>query len=102
MLQKHSRTVPWFPEEGAAEATGAAARKAGAGKPGAFDCGPAALARYKARTGSATVPRGHVEPVPEGGGTAEVKLGTLLSNAESRRAKPTGERSERLAALGLD
>ncbi|MFF2619029.1 hypothetical protein [Kitasatospora sp. NPDC058046] len=46
---------------------------------------------------------GHeVEPVPEGGGTAEVKPGALLSNAESRRAKPTGERSERLAALGLD
>ncbi|MFF4926166.1 hypothetical protein ACFY4B_36810 [Kitasatospora sp. NPDC001261] len=89
------------PGGGGSRGDGGGGGEAGAGKPGAFDCGPAALARHKARTGSATVPRGHVEPVPEGGGTAEVKPGALLSNAESRRAKPTGERSERLAALGL-
>ncbi|MFF8775291.1 helicase associated domain-containing protein [Kitasatospora sp. NPDC015120] len=78
-------------------------RKAGAGKPSAFDRGVAAPALYRERTGSVTVPRQHVEPVPDGdGGTVEVKLGVWLSNTKTRRAKLTDAQLEQLAALGLD
>ncbi|MFD7596308.1 Helicase associated domain protein [Kitasatospora sp. NPDC059812] len=77
--------------------------KAGAGKPSAFDRGLAALTQYKARTGTVTVPRQHIETIPDGdGGFVAVKLGVFLSNAKSRRAKLTGEQLDRLAALGLD
>ncbi|MFD0296440.1 helicase associated domain-containing protein [Streptomyces sp. NPDC127061] len=66
---------------------------------GAFERGVAALAQYKARTGSATVPRAHVEALPDG---SEVKLGVFLSNSKSRRAKLTADKLQALAALGLE
>ncbi|MBK3574081.1 Helicase associated domain protein [Streptomyces sp. MBT65] len=66
---------------------------------GAFERGVAALAQYKARTGSVTVPRSHVETLPDG---SEVKLGVFLSNSKSRRAKLTVDRLRALAGLGLD
>ncbi|MFI5816501.1 helicase associated domain-containing protein [Streptomyces sp. NPDC051643] len=65
----------------------------------AFERGVAALVQYKARTGSVTVPRGHVETLS--GGT-EVKLGVWIMNQKGRRAKLTTDRLAALAALGLD
>ncbi|MFD8005245.1 DEAD/DEAH box helicase [Streptomyces mirabilis] len=65
----------------------------------AFEKGVAALAQYKARTGSVTVSRGHVEALPDG---SEVKLGVFLSNSKSRRAKLTAAKLQALAALGLN
>ena len=67
--------------------------------PGAFERGVAALARYKARTGTVTVPRGHVEVLPDG---TEVKLGVFLSNSKSRRDKLAADKLAALANLGLD
>ncbi|MFD7583660.1 Helicase associated domain protein [Kitasatospora sp. NPDC059817] len=81
----------------------AGGRKTGAGKVSAFDRGLVALARYRERAGSVTVPRQHVEEIPGGdGGTVEVKLGVWISNTKTRRAKLTGEQLDQLAALGLD
>ncbi|KOV13295.1 helicase [Streptomyces sp. XY431] len=78
-------------------------KKAGAGKVSAFDRGVAALAQYRERTGSVTVPRAHVEELPDGqGGTVEVKLGVWISNTKSRRAKLTEAQLDQLTALGLD
>ncbi|MEU1282536.1 Helicase associated domain protein [Streptomyces sp. NPDC005805] len=65
----------------------------------AFERGVAALAQYKARTGSVTVPRGHVERLEDG---TEVKLGVFLSNSKSRRGRLTADKLAALAALGLD
>ncbi|WP_069772162.1 DEAD/DEAH box helicase [Streptomyces sp. LUP30] len=65
----------------------------------AFERGVAALAQYKAREGSVTVPRGHVEALPDG---SEVKLGVFLSNTKSRRAKLTVDKLAALAGLGLE
>ncbi|MEV5012617.1 helicase associated domain-containing protein [Streptomyces sp. NPDC055692] len=66
-----------------------------------FDRGVAALAQYKARTGSVTVPRSHVETVLIDGQEHAVKLGVFLSNTKSRRGKLTADRLQALAALGL-
>ncbi|MFB6986095.1 Helicase associated domain protein [Streptomyces sp. NPDC056304] len=65
----------------------------------AFERGIAALTRYKTRTGSLTVPRGHEERLDDG---TEVKLGVFLSNAKSRRGKLTADKLQALANLGLD
>ncbi|RSM94045.1 helicase [Streptomyces sp. WAC 01325] len=65
----------------------------------AFERGIAALAQYKARTGSVTVPRAHIEVLPDG---TEVKLGVFLSNTKSRRAKLTPDKLQQLANLGLN
>ncbi|MEU6012391.1 Helicase associated domain protein [Streptomyces sp. NPDC047453] len=65
---------------------------------GAFERGVAALAQYKARTGSVTVPRAHVERLADG---TEVRLGVFLSNSKTRRAKLTADKLAALAALGL-
>ncbi|WP_322888053.1 helicase associated domain-containing protein [Streptomyces solincola] len=65
---------------------------------GSFERGTAALAQYRARTGSVTVPRHHVERLADG---TEVRLGVWLSNTKTRRAKLSGERLAALAALGL-
>ncbi len=65
----------------------------------AFEKGVAALARYKARTGSLTVPRGHVEALPDG---TEVRLGVWLTNTKTRRAKLTDDKLTALATLGLE
>ncbi|MGD3112485.1 Helicase associated domain protein [Streptomyces sp. YGL11-2] len=69
------------------------------GGPGAFERGIAALAQYKTRTGSVTVPRGHVERLEDG---TEVKLGVFLSNTKNRRAKLTDDKRQVLAELGLE
>ncbi|MFI9176378.1 helicase associated domain-containing protein [Streptomyces lincolnensis] len=65
---------------------------------GAFEKGVAALAQYKARTGSVTVPRGHVETLEDG---SEVKLGVWIMNQKGRRAKLTAAKLQALASLGL-
>ncbi|MCH0543142.1 Helicase associated domain protein [Streptomyces sp. MUM 203J] len=65
---------------------------------GAFERGVAALAQYKARTGSLTAPRGHVERLEDG---TEIKLGVWLTNTKTRRAKLTGEKLQALADLGV-
>lgn len=65
----------------------------------AFEKGVAALAQYKARTGTVTVPRAHIEQLEDG---TEVRLGVFLSNSKSRRAKLTADKLQALAALGLD
>ncbi|MFI8998651.1 Helicase associated domain protein [Streptomyces sp. NPDC053542] len=69
------------------------------GGSGAFERGVAALAQYKARTGSVTVPRAHVEVLGDG---REVKLGIWLSNTRSRRAKLAADQLAQLADLGLE
>ncbi|MEU1628180.1 Helicase associated domain protein [Streptomyces sp. NPDC020096] len=68
----------------------------------AFERGVAALAQYKARTGSVTVPRAHVETVVLDGQEHAVKLGVFLSNSKARRAKLTTDKLAALAALGLE
>ncbi|MGR6998676.1 helicase associated domain-containing protein [Yinghuangia aomiensis] len=82
-----------------------ATQKATGGPSSAFDRGLAALRQYRARTGSVTVPRGHVETLetaPEGGGgPVEVKLGVWITNTKTRRAKLSSEQLDRLAQLGL-
>ncbi|MFD7092001.1 Helicase associated domain protein [Streptomyces sp. NPDC059896] len=69
---------------------------------GAFDRGVAALAQYKARTGSVTVPRGHVETVEVDGQEHPVKLGVWIMNQKGRRAKLTVDKLAALAVLGLE
>lgn len=65
----------------------------------AFEKGVAALAQYKTRTGSLTVPRAHVERLEDG---SEVKLGVFLSNTKSRRDKLTADKLTALVGLGLE
>ncbi|MFC8247875.1 helicase associated domain-containing protein, partial [Streptomyces chartreusis] len=64
-----------------------------------FERGVAALAQYKAREGSVTVPRGHVEQLPDG---TEVRLGVWIMNQKTRRTKLTPDKLTTLATLGLD
>ncbi|MFJ4188132.1 helicase associated domain-containing protein [Kitasatospora sp. NPDC089509] len=86
-----------------AEHEGAAGRrKTGAGKPSAFDRGMTALAQYRERTATVTLPRSHIEDIPDGdNGTVEVKLGVWISNTKTRRAMLTPEQLDQLAAHGL-
>ncbi|MFB7454670.1 Helicase associated domain protein [Streptomyces sp. NPDC056194] len=65
----------------------------------AFERGIAALTQYKAREGSVTVSRGHVERLEDG---SEVKLGVWIMNQKGRRAKLTPDKLTVLAALGLE
>ncbi|WP_393096692.1 helicase associated domain-containing protein [Streptomyces sp. LN325] len=67
----------------------------------AFERGVAALAQYKARTGTVTVPRSHEERIVVGGEEYLVKLGVFLSNTRSRRGKLTADKLATLAGLGL-
>ncbi|MFG2433002.1 Helicase associated domain protein [Streptomyces sp. NPDC048590] len=69
---------------------------------GAFERGILALEQYRARTGSVTVPRAHVETVVVDGEEHAVKLGVFLTNSKTRRAKLTADKLAALAALGLD
>ncbi|MGW8889637.1 Helicase associated domain protein [Streptomyces sp. NPDC055749] len=69
---------------------------------GAFEKGVEALAQYKARTGSVTVPRGHTETILVDGQEHLVKLGVFLSNIKTRRAKLTADKLATLAGLGLN
>ncbi len=62
---------------------------------GAFERGVAALAQYRARTGSVTVPRDHVETVEVDGQEHPVKLGVWIMNL-------TTDKLAALAALGLE
>ncbi|MFF9286434.1 DEAD/DEAH box helicase [Streptomyces griseosporeus] len=73
--------------------------QAPSGRLGAFERGVAALAQYKARTGTVKVPRGHVERLDDG---TEVRLGVFLSNTKTRRAKLTADKLATLADLGLE
>lgn len=59
----------------------------------------ASLAQTRAREGTVTVPRAHLELLPDG---AEVKLGVFLSNSNRRRAKLTPDKLTALADLGLE
>jgi hypothetical protein len=66
---------------------------------GAFERGVAALAQYKARTGTVgPVSRSHIEVLPDG---SEVRLGVFLSNSKRRRAKLGTQRLQALAELGV-
>ncbi|MFD7865223.1 Helicase associated domain protein [Streptomyces sp. NPDC059783] len=64
-----------------------------------FDKGIAALGQYKARTDSVTVPRGHIEVLPDG---TEIKLGVWIMNQKTRRNKLTPDKLTALANHGLD
>ncbi|MEU6214712.1 helicase associated domain-containing protein, partial [Streptomyces sp. NPDC047023] len=68
----------------------------------AFQKGLQALAQYVARTGSVTVPRGHVEALNIDGTEHAVKLGMWLTNTKTRRAKLNQTQLDLLAGLGLD
>ncbi|MDQ0745778.1 hypothetical protein QF034_008236 [Streptomyces africanus] len=77
--------------------TPAEARKGGSG---AFERGIAALAQYKARTGSVgPISRSHTEVLPDG---TEVRLGVWIMNQKGRRAKLTPDKLQQLADLGLE
>jgi hypothetical protein len=65
----------------------------------AFEKGVAALAQYKTREGHLTVPRRHVETLPDG---TEIRLGVWVMNQKTRRAKLTPDKLQTLAALGLE
>ncbi|MEV5161077.1 Helicase associated domain protein [Streptomyces sp. NPDC053728] len=80
----------------------APARKKAATTSGAFERGILALEQYKARTGSLTVPRAHIETVVVDGQEHAVKLGVFLTNNKTRRAKLTADKLAVLAALGLE
>ncbi|HWU05103.1 MAG TPA: helicase associated domain-containing protein [Streptomyces sp.] len=69
---------------------------------GAFERGVRALEQYKARTGTLTVPRSHIETVVIDGEEHFVKLGVFLANSKTRRAKLTADKLTQLAALGLE
>ncbi|WP_322888047.1 helicase associated domain-containing protein [Streptomyces solincola] len=56
------------------------------------------MAQYRARTGTITVPRQHVERLADG---TEVRLGVWLTNTKTRLAKLSAERLAVLVALGL-
>ncbi|TLQ38765.1 DEAD/DEAH box helicase [Streptomyces marianii] len=93
------------PKEGE---SGKTQQKAAGGASAAFERGLAALRQYKARTGSVTVPRAHVEVLADGAEDGDgdepvrVKLGVWISNTKSRRTKLTADKLAQLAELGLD
>ncbi|MFD9789302.1 Helicase associated domain protein, partial [[Kitasatospora] papulosa] len=80
----------------------AAAVKKTASTAGAFERGILALEQYKARTGTLTVPRTHIENVVVDGEEHGVKLGVFLTNSKTRRAKLAADKLAVLAALGLE
>ncbi|WP_331724172.1 Helicase associated domain protein (plasmid) [Streptomyces canus] len=65
----------------------------------AFEKGVAALTQYKTREGHLTVPRGHVEALPDG---TEVRLGVWTMNQKTRRTKLGDDKLAALATLGLE
>ncbi len=75
--------------------------KARKGVSGAFERGLAALAQYKARTGSVKVSRAHVETIVLDGQECAVKLGVWRSNMRSRQASLSDVQRQLLADLGL-
>ncbi|WP_435879795.1 Helicase associated domain protein [Streptomyces flaveolus] len=83
----------------AGEGDAANGKRPSGSRSAAFERGVAALAQYKARTGSVSVSRGHVERLEDG---SEVRLGVFLSNSKSRRAKLGADKLAALADLGLE
>ncbi|MFF9691070.1 Helicase associated domain protein [Streptomyces sp. NPDC014623] len=79
-----------------------AAKRKTAVAAGAFERGVLALEQYRARTGSVTVPRAHIETVVVDGEEHPVKLGVFLANSKTRRAKLTADKLAALAGLGLE
>ncbi|MFI0779336.1 helicase associated domain-containing protein [Streptomyces sp. NPDC021212] len=75
--------------------------KARKGALGAFERGIAALAQYKARTGSVKVPRAHIETVVVNGQEHSVRLGVWRSNMRSRQAALSDVQRQQLADLGV-
>ncbi|MFF4392822.1 helicase associated domain-containing protein [Streptomyces sp. NPDC001552] len=67
----------------------------------AFQKGLQALQQYVARTGSVTVPRGHVETMDVDGQEHTVKLGIWLTNTKTRRGKLDQTQLDALADLGI-
>ncbi|WP_121710141.1 DEAD/DEAH box helicase [Streptomyces sp. E5N91] len=94
-VEPAERPVP--AQSGAGDA--AVGGKPSGGRSAAFERGVAALAQYKARTGSLTVSRGHTERLEDG---TEVRLGVFVSNTKSRRTSLTPDKLAALAALGLE
>ncbi|WP_308280693.1 helicase associated domain-containing protein [Streptomyces coelicoflavus] len=94
-VEPAERPVPTQAGAGGAAVGG----KPSGGRSAAFERSVAALAQYKARTGSLTVSRGHTERLEDG---TEVRLGVFLSNTKSRRAKLDADKLAALADLGLD
>ncbi|MFE7759527.1 Helicase associated domain protein [Streptomyces sp. NPDC057429] len=80
----------------------APAAKAKQSSVGAFERGVLALAQYKNRTGSVTVPRAHIETVVIEGEEHPVKLGVFITNSKTRRAKLATDKLAVLAALGME
>ncbi|MET8103020.1 Helicase associated domain protein [Streptomyces sp. NPDC005236] len=69
----------------------------------AFEKGVAALAQYKARTGSVgPISRSHVERIVLDGEEHAIKLGVWAMNLKGRRAKLAADKLAQLAALGLN
>ncbi|MFJ9080662.1 Helicase associated domain protein [Streptomyces sp. NPDC102278] len=65
----------------------------------AFQAGLQALTQYTEREGTAVVPRGHAETLPEG---TEHRTGIWIANQKQRRDKLTPEQLRALAQLGID
>ncbi|MFC7934580.1 helicase associated domain-containing protein, partial [Streptomyces cinereoruber] len=80
----------------------APAAKAKQSSVGAFERGVLALAQYKNRTGSVTVPRAHIETVVIEGEEHPVKLGVFITNSKTRRAKLATDKLAVFAALGME
>ncbi|MFE3519694.1 Helicase associated domain protein [Streptomyces sp. NPDC059166] len=80
----------------------AAPKKKPAASTGAFERGILALEQYRARTGSVTVPRTHIETVTVDGQEHPVRLGVFLTNSKTRRGKLAADKLALLAALGLE
>ncbi|MEU6556278.1 helicase associated domain-containing protein [Streptomyces sp. NPDC046915] len=77
--------------------------KASRGGSAAFERGCAALAQYRARTGTVgPISRSHIETITINGEEHQVKLGVFLSNTKTRRAGLSAAQLQRLAGLGLD
>ncbi|WP_432106210.1 helicase associated domain-containing protein [Streptomyces sp. bgisy091] len=80
----------------------AAPAKKPAATAGAFERGILALEQYRARTGSVTVPRAHIETVVIDNQEHPVRLGVFLTNNKTRWAKLTADKLALFAALGLE
>ncbi|MFE6189139.1 Helicase associated domain protein [Streptomyces sp. NPDC056465] len=107
--REHTTWTRLLPEQqqrlgalGLAPLPAAPAKKAAVSAAGAFERGILALEQYRARTGTVTVPRAHIETVIIDGEEHPIKLGVFLTNSKTRRAKLTADKLALLAALGLD
>ncbi|WP_030732773.1 DEAD/DEAH box helicase [Streptomyces sp. NRRL S-237] len=92
-----ARKAPRARKAAAKTATATGPRAGGA----AFQKGLQALQQYTARTGSVTVPRGHVEAVDIDGQDHAVKLGIWLANQRQRRDRLDHMQLAALAEAGV-